>query len=156
MLLDRTRLVRDNAQSILKETKTDKDLIASYFSSYILIVFCSEIEEKIKKSLHEALLKETTEELTEFINKAMDKIFKRIDKKELGQTIQYFGKKRKEKFDSLLNKETSQQYKNFVENRHKVAHARESVTVSWGEVQKVVSVGEKIIGAFRQSLGLKN
>jgi len=155
MHLDRTKLVLDKALAVLKVIKTDKDLIASYFSDYILIVFFSELEEKIKESLHEALLKATTKELSVFLSTTMDTIFKRIDKKNLGKTIKYFGGSNKERFDSLLDDGTSQKYINFIENRHKVAHPGESVTVSWEEVKEVVNVGEKVINAFRLSLGLK-
>ena len=47
-----------------------------------------------------------------------------------------------------------QEYKNFIENRHSVAHSNRSISISWEEVKNIDKVGEKIINAVQDSLSL--
>lgn len=152
MQLDRTSFILEKAKLALSDVKNDRELISTYFTEYILITFSSEMEEKVKASLHEALSDASTEKLAEFITSTMATIFKRICKKDLAKTVGYFGAEKKEIFNHELDDRTIQEYGNFIENRHNVAHSGKTVTVSWDEIQNIVTIGEAILNAFRVSL----
>ena len=62
-------------------------------------------------------------------------LFKRIDKKDLEKTIGYFGEHKKNHFILCVNniqlegENIIQKYKNFIENRHLVAHSKNNISV---------------------------
>ena len=107
----RTKLVLEKFSLVLSKIGDDTEL-KNYFTGYILIVFYCEFENQLKKALKETLEKNSTEQLSTFIMETMDTIFKRINKKDIEKTIKYFGTKKKQKFQSLINDTTIQQYNN--------------------------------------------
>ena len=150
VVFKRTRYIFDKLSFALKETEHDSEL-RSYFTQYILVVFYSEFEDKLKDVLQEALKFHSTEGLSQFISKAMDTVFNRIDKKNLVKTIAYFGNDRKNKFKSLISEADLQKYQTFIENRHKAAHG-DSIALSWEEAKSMTQVGERLIEAIHESL----
>lgn len=154
MELNRTRFALEKTKAALDLLDEDRVLISNYFTEYVLVIFCSEMEEKIKFSLEKALQNNTSDDLTLFITNTLDTIFKRICKKDLAKTVRYFGEDKFNNFKSLIDDTTAQKYANFVSNRHSVAHPG-SVNVSWQEIQTIADVGEAILSAFRTSLNIK-
>lgn len=154
MKLNRTRFALEKTKAALNCIDEDKVLISNYFTEYMLVIFCSEMEEKIKSALEEALQNSTSDNLTLFITNTLDTIFKRICKKDLAKTVRYFGEDKRDNFNSLIDDATVQEYANFVNDRHNVAHPGKSINLSWEEIQPIADVGEKILSAFRTSLDL--
>ena len=150
VIFKKTRYVFDKLSFALNKTEDDSEL-KSYFTQYILVVFYSEFEDKLKDALQEALKAHSTEGLSQFISKTMDAVFKRTDKKDLLKTIAYFGNDRKDKFKSLISEEDLQKYQTFIENRHKAAHG-DSISLSWEEAKNMTNIGERIIAAIQESL----
>ena len=139
--------------------------IKSYFTDYVLIVYYSEFETKLEQILKMVLEKRSTQELSNFISNTMSSIFKKVDKKNIQKTVNYFGEIEKNKFKTWMdsNKITLQKHQNFVENRHAVAHVQGNKSVSWEEVKgeevkegkSIDQVGEQIILAVAESLNNK-
>ena len=154
----KTNLILRRFDSVLSKINDDKEL-EKYFTEYVLIIFYSEFEENLKSVLKGFLQEYSNEKIANFIGDTMHFIFKRIDKKDLEKTISYFGEDKKNHFISCVDKiqlegekSVIQKYKNFIENRHLVAHSKCNISVSWEEVKKIDKIGEKVIQTVKGSL----
>ena len=169
---NRTKQVLDRCSEILNleeiggaKYRGDVGEIKNYFTDYVLIVYFSEFETKLEQTLKTVLEKHSTQELSKFISNTMRSIFKRVDKEDIQKTINYFGLTQKNKFKLWMdnNKITLQKHKNFVANRHAVAHVSGNRSVSWEEIKgeevkegkSIDQVGEQIIFAVADSLNNK-
>ena len=162
---EKTKMLRDDCHFALEKMKKSKELTSnaklkkfeSYFTEYILIVFHREFEEKLKHILQKALEKYAGPKAAELIKRIKDPLFKRISLEDIKKTVGYFGPKKKERFKSSLEKidrKDQQQYKNFINNRHSVAHSLGNISISWGETEKIDETGTKILKAVCISLKL--
>ena len=167
MKFNRTTFVLEKFSSLLSQSKSkDDEELKSYFTGYVLVIFYSEFEDKLKTVFKEVLHKYSTEELAIFISKAMDHIFNRLAKKDIEKTIAYFGDEKKDKFRSLIQDKLVvwEKYQKFIENRHNVAHSNNPISLSWEEMidetnqkgaeKSIDKVGEEIISVVRESLEL--
>lgn len=150
----RTQFVLEKCNSVLSNLKTDddKEIIGNYFTEYILIVFYREFEDKFKDIVKVKLKEGSTGEVLSFINHTMSTILKRIDKKDIEKTIGYFGVEKKNRFTSLVKESIYQKYKNFLTNRHNVAHSNTSFSISLEEVKDIHQVGKEMIKSISESL----
>lgn len=155
-MLNRTKLVLDKAKKSSDELTQDKELIQGYLTEYILIVFYAEVEEKIKIVLHDAISKASNESIAHLISNSIEIIAKRLCKKDLAKTVKYFGKENLEKFNETVDEQSVQRYGNFIANRHCIAHPGQTVSVSWIEIQEICTIGEHIIGAFKEALDVSS
>lgn len=149
----RTKLAFEKFSSVLSKLGGDEEL-KNYFTEYILIVYYCEFEDKLKKIFRKILEKNSTKELSAFISNTMDHIFRRIDKKDIQQTIKYFGKEKENKFKLLMKENSSyvQKHQNFILNRHAVAHPKGSILISWKEIEDIDKIGEQMIRIVNKSL----
>lgn len=154
MRLERTRLVLENSQAVISSAKLEQDVFANYVTEYILIIFYSEIEEKIKGIIGAALKGASNESISDFLTNTLDTIIKRIDKKELCKTLSYFGEDKKEAFVAAVDSSVFSKYQSFLNNRHNVAHLGKTVEVSWSEVQEIADIGESVLSAFQTVLAI--
>lgn len=153
MKLNRTRLVLEEAKRVLVDHLVQQSPMASYLTEYILIIFYSEVEEKINETTYKFIGNAiSSPAISDFLYKSKKSILQRIKKGELCDTLELFGKNKKTIFLSLITESEFQQYQNFMINRDKVAHSMGDVTISWLEVQKIADVGEKIIKCFIEAL----
>lgn len=156
MRLERTRLVLEKSQAVVSGAKLEQDAFANYVTEYILIVFYSEVEEKIKEIIGDALKKSSNESISDFLTTTLDTIIRRIDKKELCKTLSYFGDGKKNAFVAGIDEAIFSKYQSFLNNRHNVAHVGKTVEVSWSDVQEIVDVGEAVLSAFNAALKVNN
>lgn len=144
-MLHKTRLVLENVRSAVGDIKPERLAIKNYFAEYILVIFYSEMEEKLKGIFYEKLKNGSNEETASFIEQNMGHIMKRLKKSEICDMLRHFGRKRCNYFNELLEEAIFQKYQNYIQNRHAVAHAAHSINTSLEELEEIADVGEKIL-----------
>jgi len=158
MKLEKTRLVFEDSQRVVSDNELESESVASYLAEYILIIFYTEMEEKIAEIIEKFLEKHSNSGIAKFLSNTFKKRFKRIDKG-LRETLGLFGRHKETKFNTLAHNDSTKpvfaEYLNLIEARHSVAHSGMTKNISWAEASKAANIGEKILEIFEDSLNFE-
>ncbi|MDX2083243.1 MAG: hypothetical protein SFV53_04585 [Rickettsiales bacterium] len=152
MKLEKTRSKLEHFKEIISKIKrTDPNyfVFLNYITEYIVVIFYAEIEDCVQKIVSNRLQQAgLSVEGISFIEKNL----RRNYNNDLLRIVEDFkGKHDKKSFEKLTH---FQKFKNLIELRHCIAHARQEARpqMTWQEIQDIAKVGENMMKNLIKSI----
>lgn len=149
--LVRTYYLLEECEKHLKSTKSSGSVIESYLTQHALVVFCSEMQNRIYQLLDERAGSVLDGGVRNYISSSGRRLSRSVQKAEIANIVGLFGSDAKDKFNSALDDRDVTLYNNAVRDRHDVAHSY-GANVTFSEVKGAVSIAEKILLAFQEAI----
>jgi hypothetical protein len=127
--------------------------IESLLTRSLLVLMCSEFEQKIESIVQEKCASIKDSSLQEFFGSCVGAVFRSVKSSEMAGLLNRFGGDYKETFrmKTDANPVAVTFYNNIVTNRHGVAHS-DGGNVTFIEVKKFYEQGHVILDYFRETL----
>lgn len=127
--------------------------IESLLTRSLLVLMCSEFEQKIEAIIQEKCASIGDSSLQEFFGSCVDAVFRSVKSSEMAGLLNRFGGGYKETFKNKTdaNPVAVTFYNNIVTNRHGVAHS-DGGNVTFLEVKRFYEEGHVVLDYFRESL----
>lgn len=150
MELARTKFAYDQTVSHLAVHGKNSP-IESYLVQFLLVLFYSEVEEKIKEIAVKRLSVIDDKKVTAFLTKMNEGMFKRIKKSEINDLLHKFDCGDGDIIAEKMPNRNLEPYFSAINNRHKVSHSTGS-TMTLAEFSEAIPCAEAILEAVQQLL----
>ena len=149
--LIRTRSIIEDCQQHLDDTNSRNSIVEFYFTQYILIVLCAEVQEKIYQIVERRASTTRDVEIKNYVVSSVQRILRSVKKGEIAGFLGLFGQHIKEKLDTFLSEEEITIYNSAVEQRHNVAH-KQGAQITFNELIKAVDIADKLVDSIYKAL----
>lgn len=141
----------------LTSTDTSGTEIESLLTRSLLVLICSEFEQKIEAIIQEKFSSIEDKSLREFAGSCVDAVFRSVKSSEIAGLLKRFGGSYKENFKkkSDENARAVTFYNNIVTNRHGVAHSNGG-NVTFADLKMFYEEGHVVLDYFRDTLLTEN
>ena len=138
----------------LCETNSRGSDIEAYFTKYLLILICSNYENRIREMIIERVKKANDSELVSFVDKTYHSFQRYLRISEMrGNLVKRFSEEYLAEFDRKIipNDDPAIKYNNIVENRHAAAHGG-MVNMTFSELVNSYEIAEAVISSLSEIL----
>jgi hypothetical protein len=121
--------------------------IESCLAQYLVVVFYSEMEERISEIISSHLVRFTDTRIGTFLTSNMDNIIRRTSKSDIAKLVGSFDDAFQNNFNQAVTDQTISAYANIIQARHNVGH-RQGSPIALSEIPSGLDAADLILDAL--------
>ena len=143
----------ERCQEHLNNTGAFGTEIENLLTQSLLVLICSEFEQKIERLIQDRCSHIPDEALKEFVGSCVGAVFRSVKSSEISGLLNRFGGEYKERFKDRVdaNPRTVTYWNNIVINRHGIAHA-EGTNTTFNDAKLFYENGHEVLDWVKDTL----